>query len=326
MINGKSQESTSKENKILIVDDTPENIDVLRQTLAPEGYKISVAPSGEKALQVAPRFVPDLILLDIMMPGINGLETCARIKNNPLLKDIPVIFISAKSEIEDIVEGFNYGGVDYISKPFRQEEVFARVKTHLKLKNLAKEKEQLIEELNTANEKLKDLASKDPLTGLLNRRSMDGYMEDEKARFMRNTKEFSFIIMDIDHFKKINDSLGHEAGDYVLVQIAKFLNKSIRRQDKLCRWGGEEFLLLLPETNLQGATELAEKLRHGLGLENFVYEKKKIPITMSFGVSVFDNKNRDLKVCIKNADDCLYQAKKDGRDRVVSPAGLGISL
>jgi diguanylate cyclase (GGDEF)-like protein len=326
MINGKNQEDTSKGNKILIVDDTPENIDVLRQTLAPEGYKISVAPSGQKALQVASRIVPDLILLDIMMPGIDGFETCARIKKDPLLKDIPVIFISAKSEIEDIVEGFNHGGVDYISKPFRQEEVLVRVNTHLKLKNLAREKEKLIEELNMVNEKLKDLASKDPLTELPNRRSMESYMEGEKARFMRNKIDFSFVIMDIDHFKKVNDSLGHDAGDYVLVQVAKLLNKSTRSQDQLCRWGGEEFLLILPETNLEGAIELAEKLRRNLGLENFVYEKKKVPITMSFGVSVFNAKNQDLKACIKIADDCLYLAKKEGRDRVVSQSGLSISL
>lgn len=311
----------SKGNKILIVDDTPEFIGLLRVTLENEGYEIHEATSGEMALEMAQRVVPDMILLDIVMPGLDGLETCERLKNNPPLMDIPVIFISAKTELEDIVTGFNCGGVDYISKPFQREEVLARVKTHLDLKNLAKERENWISELQELNGKLKDLASKDPLTTLSNRRSMQNDLEEEKSRFMRNERAFSIILMDIDHFKNINDTLGHEAGDGVLVQLAGLFNSTARKQDKLARWGGEEFLLLLPETSLDEATVLAEKLRSKLASEVFYHEENKFSVTMSFGISSFDDRTMDLKTCIRIADDCLYQAKEEGRNCVVTQAG-----
>jgi diguanylate cyclase (GGDEF)-like protein len=320
-----TEKDTPKGNRILVVDDTPANIDVLRLTLEPEGYDLSVAPSGEMALKIAPRFVPDLILLDIMMPGINGFETCEQLKKDPKLKKIPVIFISAKSEIEDIIEGFKHGGVDYISKPFRQEEVLARVKTHLKIKNLTQEKEQLIEELEETNKKLKDLAVIDPMTSLFNRRGMQELLEDEESRFNRNSKVFSLILIDIDYFKKINDSLGHEGGDHVLVQVSKFLQAVTRKHDKICRWGGEEFLLLLPETNLKGANVLAEKIRSGLASETFSYGKAGLSLTVSMGVSVYDDRDLSLKTCIRKADDGLYQAKAEGRNRIVSQSSTPLT-
>jgi diguanylate cyclase (GGDEF)-like protein len=313
-----TEKDPSKGNRILIVDDTPENIDLLRLTLEPQGYDLSVAPSGEMALKIAPRFLPDLILLDVMMPGIDGFETCERLKKDPMLKDIPVIFISAKTDIEDIVAGFKKGGVDYISKPFRQEEVFARVKTQLNLTKLTQEKETLIEDLEKTNKKLKDLAVIDPLTSLFNRRGMQELLEDEVSRFNRNSKVFSLILIDIDKFKKINDSLGHEGGDHALVQVSSFLQKITRRHDKICRWGGEEFLLLLPETNLEGANVLAKKIRSGLESASFSFEKAEFSLTVSIGVSVYDHRDLSLKTCIKNADDGLYQAKAEGRNRIVS--------
>jgi len=155
-----NEKADLKGMKVLIVDDTAANIDVLRQTLAPEGYEISVAPSGEIALRIAPRFVPDLILLDIMMPGIDGFETCRQLKGNDSTKEIPVIFISAKNETEDIVKGFSLGGMDYIVKPINQEEVLARVETHLKLEYLKKEQEKSKSELIDKNHQLEESMEK----------------------------------------------------------------------------------------------------------------------------------------------------------------------
>jgi diguanylate cyclase (GGDEF)-like protein len=348
MINGKNQEDTSKGNKILIVDDTPENIDVLRQTLAPEGYKISVAPSGEKALNIAQRVIPDLILLDIMMPGIDGFETCARIKKDPLLKDIPVIFISAKSETEDIVEGFNHGGVDYISKPFRQEEVFARVNTHLKIKNqiidvtktaasknqsLKKELEVSRETANKLSKKLEETESKskslvDPLTKVLNRAAYNMKVGQVVRDLQNHQGSTALIVADIDYFKKFNDDYGHKTGDRVLQSVASTIQDSIRSTDLVFRYGGEKFVILLYKNSLEQAEKDAEKIRNQVKKDFFVDKNKELKVTLSLGVTCA--KDGDTKeMFFERADKALYLAKRKGRDRVCissNESGTGLEF
>ena len=191
---------------IMIVDDTKDNINILRQFLAKFGFKTTVAFNGEMALDLIPKLKPDLILLDIMMPGIDGYEVCRRLKKDAELQDVPIIFVTAKGDTEDIVQGFEAGAVAFIMKPFRQEEVCARVKTHLALSAAIK---KLIRDNET-----------DSLTGLINRRTFLKRVENEAMRFKRNQKPFALLFGDIDFFKKVNDTYGHSAGDDVLVNSA----------------------------------------------------------------------------------------------------------
>ena len=288
---------------IMIVDDTKDNINILRQFLAKFGFKTTVAFNGEMALDLIPKLKPDLILLDIMMPGIDGYEVCIRLKKDAELKNIPVIFITARGDTKDVVEGFEAGAVDFIMKPFRLEEVYARVKTHLTLSAALKK-------LTLDNET-------DPLTGLFNRRAFLEKIENEAIRFKRNQKPFSILFGDIDLFKKINDTYGHSAGDAILVNISSILNTEKREIDQVARWGGEEFLVLLPETNLRGAVLSGNKIRKSISAKPVIHEGQEIHVTMSFGVSEY-NGETPIEKTIDLADQRLYLAKNSGRNKVVS--------
>jgi len=288
---------------IMIVDDTKDNISILRRFLAKFGFKITVAFNGEMALDLIPKLKPDLILLDVMMPGIDGYEVCIRLKKDAELKNIPVIFITARGETEDVVEGFEAGAVDFIMKPFRLEEVYARVKTHLTLSAALKK-------LTLDNET-------DPLTGLFNRRTFLEKLENEAMRFKRTQNPFSILFGDIDLFKKINDTYGHSAGDAVLVNISSILNTEKREIDQVARWGGEEFLVLLPETNLKGAILSGNKIRKSISAKPIIHEGQEIHVTMSFGVSEY-NGETPIEKTIDLADQRLYLAKNSGRNKVVS--------
>jgi diguanylate cyclase (GGDEF)-like protein len=288
---------------ILIVDDVEANITILQRTLASVGYNISVAFSGQKALELVPKLKPDLILLDIMMPGIDGYEVCRRLKQSDESKYIPVIFITAKGDTESIVEGFDVGAVDFIMKPFKVKEVCARVHTHLTL--------------SAALNKLIQDSETDPLTGLFNRRTFLKRIEEEAMRFRRYQKPFSILFGDIDFFKKINDTYGHAAGDAVLINISNILNTEKREIDQVARWGGEEFLILLPETDVTGAVQHGNKIREMISAKPFIHEGQEINITMSFGVSIY-NGDTSIEKTIDRADQRLYLAKESGRNKVVS--------
>ena len=288
---------------IMVVDDTPENILVLQRALDGIGYNISVALDGEMALELIPKLKPDLILLDVMMPKVDGFEVCRRLKKDPELKDIPVIFITAKVTPKDVLEGFELGAVDYTTKPFNLKEVCARVKTHLILSAAIK---KLIQDNQT-----------DSLTGLFNRRTFLKRIEDEAMRFKRNKIPFSILFGDIDFFKKINDTYGHAAGDNVLIYISKLLNTEKREVDQVARWGGEEFLLLLPETGLEGAVLHGNKIRDLISAKPIIHEGQEIHITMSFGVSEYSG-DCPIEKTIDQADQRLYLAKNSGRNKVVS--------
>ena len=297
--------------KVLLVDDTPANLNILGHMLQIGGLVVSAVPSGEVALNVVSKSKPDLILLDIMMPEMDGYEVCEKLKENCETREIPVIFISAMSEVKDIVKGFKIGGVDYIVKPFREEEVLARVRSQLSIKKLFLEKNALIEKLDS-------LSRIDPLTGISNRRDMMEKLENEQSRFERYGKSFSVIMCDIDHFKKVNDQYGHDFGDYALKEVAKLLKEQIRELDKLSRWGGEEFFIVLPETNLVGAVNVAEKMRESIESYSFEFGGETLKISMSFGVSCHGNAGVKLDDLLKEADQFLYKAKNQGRNTVVS--------
>jgi len=244
--------------QILLVDDVPLNIEVLFQTLKLKNYQISMANSGVKALELIPKLQPDLILLDIMMPGMDGIETCRRLKDDESTRDIPIIFITAKTETEDVVAGFKAGGVDYITKPFHLEEVLARVETHLRLRKTLRDKDNLISELRDTHEVLMNSARMDLLTGLHNRLGLEEKLCQEQSRSQRTGKSFSMILADIDHINKINEEFGMNIGDQVIIRTAVILTESVRNHDLVSRWSSEEFLILLPETALEDAKLLAE--------------------------------------------------------------------
>lgn len=304
--------------KILLVDDDADNINLLQDILKLKNYQIFTAHSGKDAFTKARELQPDLILLDIIMPGISGFGVCRQLKNDSHLKYIPIIFVSACRDIKDMVEGFRLGGVDYITKPFNKEEVLARVKTHLQLKLLLEEKTKLIK-------KLDQTSRTDSLTGLSNRRDLFEKLNYEAKRFERNQNPFSIILADIDNFKAINDAYGHGGGDFLLVEMAGILAGNSREQDIVSRWGGEEFLILLPETDASGARYLAEKYREKIESHKFCFDENQILVTMSFGVNMVFSKNDSndlIQAVIKRADNCLYEAKRNGKNQVVYLNGV----
>ena len=309
---------------ILIVDDHPINLQMLLDSLQNSGYRTLIAQNGEAAIKQALFALPDMILLDVMMPGIDGFETCRRLKTYEETRDIPVIFITALIDTVDKVRGFEAGGVDYITKPFEQIELLARVKAHLELrryqKALQRSNEQLAKtnaELLETQKKLELAAKTDPLTQLSNRRDMLEKLEYEKVRQKRSRRPFSLILGDIDDFKQINDNYGHDCGDSVLISMADIMRSMLREQDQLARWGGEEFLLMLPETDLYKAKLVAEKIRQAINAHAFRYNHLNFSISMTFGVSVFDTYEKSIDECIKEADLALYKGKGQGKNQVV---------
>lgn len=418
--------------KILIVDDEALNISIVAEILNHE-YDLLVATNGEKVLQIVssdPK--PDLILLDIMMPGMSGFEVAKRLKENPETLNIPIIFLTAKHDNESIVKGFDLGAVDFVSKPFQKEELLARLKNTLQIFNLrnalnrALEKSQqyaktiesqmalidkniiisrtdldgIITEVSDAfckisgyrkdqivgkkhsvvrhrdtpkslfvklwetiinddmwqgeiknrskngsfywvdtliyptvdnfgdkigytaisqnitdKKRVEELSITDQLTQLHNRMYLENSFHKEIKRAKRYNHSFAVIMLDIDHFKEVNDTYGHDVGDNVLITISKVLSEHIRETDILGRWGGEEFLILSPHTNNSEAYALAEKLR-------VTIETYPIDIighkSCSFGVSMFDLRDETFKEVVKHADEALYIAKNSGRNTVVA--------
>lgn len=295
-------------SRILIVDDERQNIKVLTELLRKD-YKIMASKAGEQALSaVLGPNPPDLILLDIMMPEIDGYEVCRRLKADSRSMHIPIIFITALDTSDDEAKGFELGAVDYITKPFKPVIVKARVRTHIQLKR----KTDLLEHM----------ASIDGLTELPNRRNFDITIEKELRRVARNNALLSMIFMDIDFFKKYNDHYGHAEGDDCLRRVAKAVSGCVRRaRDFVARYGGEEFVIILPETDRTEAFGIAEKVRLavlGLNIEHAASDVAD-HVSLSLGVATVSGDQTVSPVdVIKKADAALYKAKESGRNRVVS--------
>lgn len=303
--------------KILIVDDNMKNIQVLGNLLKEQEYEIAIATNGQSALNFLENMIPDLILLDVMMPGMSGYEVCREMRRTEGLIEVPVIFLTAKSESKDILEGFNSGGMDYISKPFQSAELLARVRTHLELQRTKKELKKTISQLKEANDKLSISSNTDPLTKLWNRRYVMERLKEENSRAHRSSHSFAIILCDIDHFKKVNDTFGHNGGDRTLEEFAKLLIGNSRLEDIMARWGGEEFLILLPSTDSEGALNMGEKIRHLIEMMIIPYKGTEIKITASFGITTSLGEE-DLNQIINRADQALYKSKELGRNRVTT--------
>ena len=302
--------------KILLVDDIRMNLEIAGKTLEREGYDLYIADNGFTALDLIHETDFDLILLDIMMPEMDGFETCRKIRQSKKNLDIPIIFLTAKADIDSIVTGFDLGAVDYIRKPFNFLELVARVKTHVELKKSREEIRRKNLKLKEAYDQLKIVAKTDPLTGLINRREIMERIEHEMARYERSNISFTLIIGDIDYFKKVNDTYGHECGDKVLASFSKIFKNNTRKQDSISRWGGEEFLLLLPDTNQDQGYLLAEKLRTIIERTGFYKDSVKIQLTITFGVSTI-RAGQTVNELISEADEALYEGKRRGRNCVV---------
>lgn len=292
---------------VLLVDDTPTNLDILVDQLTQEDIDVRVALSGEEGVHLARQLRPDLILLDVMMPGLDGYQVCSLLKQDPELLDIPVVFLTAKDGETEVEQGFNLGGVDYIHKPFSLPILKARVRSHLALKRKA--------------DLLEALACTDGLTQIANRRQFDLCLQQEWDRSERNQQTLSAILLDVDFFKQYNDHNGHGAGDQCLQAIALALSAQLQRAgDLVARYGGEEFVVLLPDTNFEGALKVAEKLR--IAVENLAIPTQpqaKDRVTMSLGVATTSGAQSPSEL-LSEADRQLYIAKQQGRNRVAGRA------
>lgn len=291
---------------ILIVDDTPVNIQVLAEALRGE-YRVKVATSAVGAFDVIEKHgVPDLILLDVMMPDMDGYEMCRRLKNDEKTMNIPVIFVTAKNDAVDEERGLRLGAVDYIIKPFHIAVVSARIHNHINLK------------LKT--DLLESHAWLDGLTNIPNRRRFDDALQSEWSRASRNGEPISIVMVDVDYFKQYNDHYGHGSGDVCLKKVAQALTTSISRPtDLAARYGGEEFVVLLPNTDAKGAHAIAEKIRAGVESVKIPHEYSSASqwVTVSAGVStMMPSTENSATLLLKSADSTLYEAKSIGRNRV----------
>jgi two-component system, cell cycle response regulator len=295
---------------VLIADDDQLSRDYVATLLRKHGIEVEFAEDGPKALAAARDLDLDLVLLDIMMPGIDGLDCCRLIKGITQEEFLPVVLLTAKGDAESRVTGLRIGADDYVAKPFDERELMARVTNLLRIKRMH-------DNINEARTRLEQLAVQDELTGLFNYRYLHTRLNEEFKRSERYRDPLACVMLDIDHFKRVNDRYGHDAGDTVLREVSARIRKAVREIDVVTRYGGEEFLLVLPSTNFSGALSVADRVWRAIGGEPFQLGTNNERISVSLGVAVFPS--RDIKTkdqLIKAADKALYQAKGDGRDRI----------
>ena len=305
-------------SRILVVDDVPVNIQLLVTYLAAEGYDVVSAKDGHDAMKAVKEHQPDLILLDVMMPKMNGFKVCEAIKSDDATKFIPVILVTALNELEDKVKGMNSGADDFLAKPFNKLELLVRVRSLLRIKHLHDELQEKVIELQRTKEELRQLAITDGLTGLYNYRYFKEQLLQELKRAQRHSLNISVVMIDIDHFKQYNDKNGHPAGDVVLKDIARLLRDNIRNIDLAARYGGEEFSLILIETDKPSAKIVSEKIRKLVEDYGFAYESSQPDgkLTISTGVATFPEDGEDFDTLVSKADQRLYRAKEAGRNLI----------
>jgi len=290
---------------ILIVDDEVSNIEIMNAVLE-DDYEIYFSTSGQQALDTARATPPDLILLDVLMPGIDGFEVCRQIKDDPVLADIPVIFTTGLGDTDHEMRGLSLGAIDYVTKPIQPAILRARVGNHVELKRL--------------RDQLASMAVTDALTGLSNRRQMERALQTEAARLARTGDWLTVIMIDIDFFKQFNDTYGHPAGDRCIMMVGAALTRAVKRASDLpARYGGEEFACILPGADPQGAALVAQEISLHVQSLNIPHERSQISpfITVSIGVaSARCLPDMSPELWLKQADLQLYKSKQEGRNRV----------
>jgi len=297
--------------RILVADDDPDILFLVSRILEREGYDVVRAANGQDALRLARERLPDLLILDISMPGTDGYTVCREIQSVGASAP-PVIFLTAHAHTSARVAGLDAGAVDYIVKPFEPAELTARVRAALRSK--------------TVRDALATEASTDPLTGLANRNHLGTRLAELVASARRYGRPLACLMLDIDHFKDVNDTYGHLAGDDVLREVAARLRIGRRASDVLVRFGGEEFLAMLPETDLRGALAVAEKLRiriagTPISILPEVGRAFDVTVSVSVGVASWSERLGDGAGLVAAADEALYQAKQSGRNRVAAAGG-----
>ncbi len=319
---------------ILVVDDSRIVRAMVSDVLRAEGYHVAEAEDGRQALARVSTARPDLILLDVMMPEVDGYEVCRALREEEREEDyIPILMLTAKGEVEDLARGLAVGADDYIAKPFDNLELLARVKSLLRIRSLQKrlylqnleleaknqQLEALTRQLDAANQELMLLSVTDGLTRAYNHRHFQERLKGEYARARRHGEPFTCVMIDLDHFKRINDTYGHPVGDRVLVRLVEILKEGVRSEDLVARYGGEEFVLLLPKTDSAQARVIADRLRERIAREEIpVTDSKRLAVTVSMGVADFcpGAVERDPDALLRAADEALYRAKANGRNRV----------
>jgi diguanylate cyclase (GGDEF)-like protein len=300
---GSLPEVASQRPRLLVVDDQPVNIQVIHKVLGRE-CQVLMATSGRQALEICHSQLPDLMLLDVDMPEMDGFEVCQLLKADPLTQHIPIIFVTSHNDSGSETKGLDLGAVDFISKPINASVLKARVKSQLLLK--------------FQSDVLRNLVFFDGLTGVYNRRFFDQQLAREWARTNRSGAPLSVILLDVDFFKRFNDRYGHQAGDECLRQIAEVLKTGLRRAaDVVARYGGEEFVCLLPDTTLDQAMEIAQQLEAQIRSHGIAHEDSEVDrvVTISLGVASGVGHKSGEQELLALADQQLYQAKKSGRGR-----------
>lgn len=293
---------------VLVVDDSLVVRTLLRRQLEEQGHNVVEAADGEAALDRCAAEPPDIILLDVEMPKLDGHGVLARLRADPAMADIPVVFLTARTTTDDVVEGLRLGAHDYLRKPFEPAELVARVSAAVRVKTLQ-------DQLRQRNAELAALSQTDMLTGLPNRRFLHHHLASECSLARRHGHLLSVLLCDVDHFKQVNDTHGHEAGDAVLREVAARMAGASRAEDVTGRWGGEEFLVIAPFTDPAGASVLAEHIRCAVADRPVLVDGgPTIEVSISVGVSCH---SYDGEALLRAADAALYEAKAGGRNRVV---------
>jgi len=298
--------------RALVVDDSASVRRIIQNNLIRSGVEVVEAADGREALDIVERQNGcfDIVIIDNLMPTMNGDELCRHLKKIPTMTQVPKFFISSLNDKESILAFFRAGASDYLKKPFIAEELHVRIETHLRVRKYVKELEVL-------NKKLEEQASHDGLTGLYNRRYFQEATERIFSQAERYNQELSCIMLDLDYFKKVNDTHGHAFGDLVLKGFAKLIENRCRKSDIAARYGGEEFILFLPNTGADGAVYLAESIREKAEKECYSDGKTKLHVTCSIGVSsMLLGKVEKPEDLMTQADEALYRAKERGRNRV----------
>lgn len=299
--------------RILVVDDNRDNVEIIATRLRFRGYKIDEASDGAQALDSVRKHPPDLMLLDVMLPDIDGYEISRRIKGDAKLPFIPIILVTARDTTQDKVAGLDAGADDYLTKPINFPELEARVRSMLRIKKLQ-------DEIELKNRELERLSISDGLTGLFNHRHIHALLNEEFERTERTGERITVAMLDLDKFKNVNDTHGHQAGDRVLEEMAEILRESAREIDRLGRYGGEEFMVLLPDTSIEDAEVFVERVRREVARRPFDIGEDKEPLrmTISGGIATYPHPRvKNPETLVRLADEALYSAKTTGRNKIV---------
>ncbi|MEM9187890.1 MAG: diguanylate cyclase [Myxococcota bacterium] len=299
-----------KPSRIVVAEDERHTREELTARLRRHGFVVEAFDSGQGAIDRVRAGDVDLVILDIIMPGLSGLDCCRLIKSVTQEEFLPVVMLTSRSDTDSRIEGLRIGADDYICKPFDDRELLARIDGMLRIK-------EKHDEVQRARKQLETLAVKDDLTGLYNYRYLHTRLGEEFKRSERYRDPLACAMADVDHFKAVNDEHGHDVGDRVLKEISRRLRGAVREIDVVARYGGEEFLLVLPSTHFAGALTVADRVWRAVGATPIVVDGEAHPVTISLGVALYPSRDiRSKDDLLKAADKALYQAKADGRDRI----------